>query len=214
MQSSLLGFLLIKLPELVTEVCPFLLVILLLILLGMTTAHGRSAGFHLAASPPPPVALAYPTMGRPKLCALPTQNLVSITKPCCVDQGWGAAHVSRPKHPFQHLLHLLMAMKARLARSDQSDTKAYVLGGKHCPLPLHTTAAGLLHRLWEAVQCQSLASICPDLRGTALYFAQQPKFKGREKHGCAPSFVTRGLTNPLFNFLPFTDKCFRDLAIE
>lgn len=36
-------------------------------------------------------------------------------------------------HPFQHLLHLLMAIQARLACSDQSDTKAYVLGGKHCP---------------------------------------------------------------------------------
>lgn len=45
-------------------------------------------------------------------------------------------------HPFQHLLHLLMAMQARLVCSDQSDTKTYVLGGKHWALPLHTTTAG------------------------------------------------------------------------
>lgn len=116
-------------------------------------------------------------------------------------------------HLSQHLLHLLMAIQARLGCADQSDTKAYVLGGKQCPLPPHATTAVLLHRLWEAMQCQSLASIRPGLRSTALYFAQQPRFKVRERHGHALSLVSRRL-RPLFHFPSFTGKCFRGLAIQ
>lgn len=86
-QSSLIGFLLIKLAEQTDWSLTFPSTDPLVILLRLTIACSHFAGFHLAASPPPPVALAYPTKGQLELCALPTSSSVSVTKPGCADQG-------------------------------------------------------------------------------------------------------------------------------
>lgn len=118
------------------------------------------------------MALDYPTMGQlksllfPPKTPCPLPNLAVLTK---AEEQHMFPGQRQAMHPFQHLLHLLMAIQARLACSDQSDTKAYVLGSKHSPLPLPNTTAGLLHRLWEAMQYQSLASICPGLGSTTLH---------------------------------------------
>lgn len=69
----------------------------LLVLLRLIIAWAHFSGFCLAASLLPPVTVACPTTSQLKSHALPTPNSISLTKPCYVDQGWGAVPVSWPE---------------------------------------------------------------------------------------------------------------------
>lgn len=97
MQSSLLGFLLIQLPEQTDWSLTFPSGDPLVDLAQTDYSLSSFCWVSSCHIPPPPLALTYPTMNQLKLRALPTPNSMSIPKPCCVDKGQGAAHFSRPK---------------------------------------------------------------------------------------------------------------------
>jgi len=92
-------------------------------------------------------------------------------------------------------------------RQQEGSIRPWGANSVHCLFTLHqqhcTTGCGS-----HAVPV--LTSLCPGPRSTALCFAQQPRFKGTEEHGLAPSLTSRQLRSSLFYRPSFPGKHFNN----